>query len=80
MTETPKADDTAFARSQWLTLLDSRSLAQAAQARAAALGWESTIEECDELPAAEAAERLLARLRRDETPRPAGCVWSQPAR
>lgn len=64
LTETPKPHDVAFARSQWLTLLDSRSLAEAARVRAAELGWETAIEEdCDELPAVDAAERLLARVR-----------------
>jgi len=62
--ETPKADDPAFVRSRWWTLLSSAHAEQIAAARAAAAGFAVEIDHsCDDWAFADAADHLLARLR-----------------
>jgi hydroxypyruvate reductase len=61
--ETPKPGDAIFAKSQWMVLLDSASLAAAAASRAAELGWHVTIDNtCDDWDAEDAAKYLVQRL------------------
>ena len=77
LTETPKPGDAVFARSRWVVLLDSRSLEEAAAARAAGLGWTVTIDNsCDDWSAEDAAEYLLRRLKELRAERARVCLLS----
>lgn len=77
LTETPKPGDAAFARSRRVVLLDSRSLEEAAAARAAELGWTVTIDNaCDDWSAEDAAEYLLLRLKELRADRSRVCLLS----
>ena len=63
MAETPKAGGAEFARSQWIEMLDSTSLTEAAATRAAATGWTVAVDDtCDDWTAEDAAEYLVRRL------------------
>ncbi len=62
--ETPKADDEAFARSRWWTVLSNAEVRQAAAAAAASAGFAVTIDNsCDDRDYVSAADYLLGRLR-----------------
>jgi glycerate 2-kinase len=77
LTETPKTGDAAFARSRWVVLLDSRSLEEAAAARAAELGWTVTIDNaCDDWSAEDAAEYLLRRMKELRAEKTRVCLLS----
>jgi glycerate 2-kinase len=63
--ETPKADDPAFARSRWWTVLSSAFAQQRAAEAAARAGFAvETDNACDDWDYAAAADYLLERLRR----------------
>lgn len=62
--ETPKSDDPAFARSQYLTVLSNSTAIKAAVANAALAGFAVEIDTaCDDWDYADAADHLLSRLR-----------------
>ena len=62
--ETPKADDGAFARSQYLTVLSNASAVKAAVEQAALSGFAVEVDNsCDDLDYRAAADHLLKRLR-----------------
>lgn len=61
--ETPKADDPAFQRARWWTLLSNRSLLEAAQVEAQRSGFRVyTDNRCDDWDYMKAAEYLLDRV------------------
>ena len=63
--ETPKADDPAFARSRWWTVLSNTTAQKSAAALAAARGFTVEVDNsCDDWDYAKAAEHLLERLRK----------------
>jgi hydroxypyruvate reductase len=77
MVETPKDGDTVFARSRWVTLLDSGSLEEAAAARAKELGWWVTVDNaCDDWSAEDASAYLVGRSRELRKERPRVCLIS----
>jgi glycerate 2-kinase len=62
--ETPKADDPAFVRARWWTILSNAALLQAAKAEAERQGFTAEIDNtCDDWDYAKAADYLLKRLR-----------------
>ncbi|MBA3913272.1 MAG: DUF4147 domain-containing protein [Acidobacteriales bacterium] len=62
--ETPKASDTAFMRSRWLTILSNASLVAAAQKQAVGMGFTVQVDSgCDDWDYTSASEYLLKRLR-----------------
>ena len=63
--ETPKPGDPAFENSSWHCLLDNSDALEAVRRRCEALGWATETDlSVDDLPVAEAADRLLERLRK----------------
>ena len=63
--ETPKPGDEAFAHSDWHCLLDNSDAVDAVKRRCEAFGWIVEVDlSVDDRPVAEAADALLARLRR----------------
>jgi hydroxypyruvate reductase len=77
LVETPKPNDTIFARSRWSVLLDSGSLAGAAGVRARELGWNVEIDNrCDDWSAERAAAYLLGRVRELRRGRERVCLVS----
>jgi len=64
MEETPKADEVAFHRSRWWTLLSNLTLLEAAQVEAQRHGFSVEIDNsCDDWDYMRAADYLLGRLR-----------------
>jgi len=62
--ETPKAEDPAFARSRWWTILSNARVREVAAAAAARAGFAVTIDNtCDDWDYAAAADYLLGRVR-----------------
>jgi hydroxypyruvate reductase len=77
MAETPKPGEAAFSRSQWMVLLDSSSLTEAATARAVELGWSVVVDHtCDDWTAEDAAEYLVRRLEELRTMQSQVCLLS----
>jgi glycerate 2-kinase len=75
--ETPKPSDTAFSRSNVLSLLSSEDLAAAAAQRAHALGFHVVVDNrCDEWDVHDAAAYLLGELRRLRETHPRVCLIS----
>jgi hydroxypyruvate reductase len=64
LTETPKKEDPAFARSRWWKILSNETAEKAAAARASRHGFGVEIDHsCDDWDYAKAADYLLGRLR-----------------
>ena len=64
LTETPKKDDPAFARSRWWKILSNETAEKATAARASRHGFAVEIDHsCDDWDYAKAADYLLGRLR-----------------
>jgi glycerate 2-kinase len=63
--ETPKADDPAFHRSRWWTLLSNQTAVEAASGAAGQAGFQVEVDNsCDDWDYARAADYLLDRLRK----------------
>jgi glycerate 2-kinase len=75
--ETPKKDDSAFARSRWWTVLSNATAERAAAASAAARGFAVEIDHsCDDWDYSKAADYLLDRIRRLQREVSRACIVS----
>jgi glycerate 2-kinase len=75
--ETPKAGNSVFAKSRFVTLLSNQTAVTAAVARATALGFSVTVDNsCDDWDYASAADYLLPRLRELRRESPQVCLIS----
>ncbi len=75
--ETPKADNVAFAKARWFSLLSSDDMSRAAAELATELGFEVIVDNsCDEWDYREAAAYLVGRIEALHAQHPRICVIS----